>query len=126
VQRVSSPWFPRMSIGESGNSVAACLESFNEEMPLLSVRIFLRFHLSNRAIAVEHYDRSLYRASIGPYHFHFKLKVRSERRQADILIFNLLPFLQTYDLWLFGVAEIGQKDARIWAEITIRAYQSHT
>src|SRR5262245_38946092 len=32
-------------------------------------------------------------APVRPYHFHFKLEVRSERRQADILIFNLLPFL---------------------------------
>src|SRR5215468_9223446 len=115
-----------MAIGESVDQVAACLESLDEKMPRLSVRIFLYFHMSNRTIAVELYDSSLYRASIWPQHFHFKLKVRSERRQADILIFNFLPFLQTYDPWLFGVTKIGHNDARIWAEITVRAYQSHT
>src|SRR5262252_2591856 len=122
----SSSRFSRMAIGESVDQVAACFECFDEIMPWLSVRIFLYFHLSNRTIAVDLYDSGLCRASIWPYHFHFKLKVRSERRQADILVFNLLAFLQTYDLCLFGVAEIWHKDARIWAEITVRAHQSHT
>src|SRR5215813_3849407 len=115
-----------MAIGESVDQVAACLESLDEKMPRLSVWISLHFHICYRTIAVELYDSVLCGASIWPYHFHFKLKVRSERRQADILIFNFLPFLQTYDLWLFGVTEIGHKNARIWAEITVRAYQSHT
>src|SRR5262245_25764841 len=75
-----------MTIGESIDQVPACLESFDEKMPPFSVRIFLYFHISNRAIAVELYDSSLCRASIGPYHFYFKLKVRSERRQADIRV----------------------------------------
>src|SRR5215475_3312895 len=121
----SSSRFPRMAIGESGDQVTAGLESFNEKMPRLSVRIFLRLHISNRSIAVERYASRRCRASIWPHYFHFKLKIRSERRHADILIFNLLAFLQTYDLWLFGVAEVRHKDARIWAEITVRAHQSH-
>src|SRR5262245_36431973 len=122
----SSSWFPRMAIGESGNLVAACLESFDEKMPRLSARIFLHLHISNRTIAVDRYAGRGRRASIWPHYFHFKFKVRSERRNADILIFNVLAFLQSYDRWLFGVAEVRHKDARIWAEITIRAYQSHT
>jgi hypothetical protein len=85
-----------MAIGKSGDPVPARLESLDKKMPWLSVRLSLYFHSSYGAIAVEHYDSSLYRASVGPYHFHFKLKVRSERRQADILVFNLLAFLQTY------------------------------
>src|SRR5262245_54535335 len=114
-----------MAVGESGNPVAACLESFYSKSPRLSVRFSLYFYLSNWTIAVEQYDSSLYWASVRPYNFHFKLQIVFEQRQANILVFNLLAFLQAYDCGFFSVFEIGHEDTRIRAEIVVRAYQSH-